>query len=67
MTATTSAVVATTSDRREAEGVSREEWHRTPHEYDLRYPQYPCAKCGAWPGHPIHQLTTVPETRPGVP
>lgn len=33
-----------------------EEWKRTPHAYDLRWPEYCCAKCGLWPGYPIHEL-----------
>lgn len=50
MTATRTAAVATTSDSQ----IPREHWQRTPHPYTVDYPKYPCARCGYWPGYPIH-------------
>ena len=38
---------------------SRNEWACTPHAYDYRHPNYPCAKCGFWPGDAIHQVQAL--------
>ena len=39
--------------------LSRNEWACTPHAYDYRHPNYPCAKCGFWPGDDIHQVQAL--------